>query len=349
MNICFLCHNICSHGGTERVVSNLSEQLSNIGHDCFALSMGKEEALFFDFSALVTIEYLHTEGNKLYVMHNRVKKIRDFLKKNAIDVLVTVGCHLNYYGWRTKGSHKWFAWEQERFGFNNSLYVRVSRLIGVKKADRIIVLTEYDKKHFVSKWKKSDDKVVVIPNSTDVFYEKEGPGLKNVLAVGRLWDIKQFDLLIKAWAGISDKVCDWTLTIVGEGTERNKLESLLEEYKLNNVFLPGVTTDVASYYRSADIFAVTSVAEGFCLVLLEAMAHSLPVVGFYSDGGVSGLVDKRNGILVEQGEVKSLSKVMSELMNDEEKRKNMGRASYNKSLKYTNEQVIEMWRIVLGL
>ncbi len=349
MNICFLCHNICSCGGTEKVVSTLSSLLTSIEHRCFALSLGEQGNTFFDFSALVEIEYLHTSGHKIYVMHERVKKIKAFLKKNNIHLLITVGGHLNYYGWRTRGSHRWFAWEHEMFGFNNSLYVKLSRLLGIHYANRIIVLTDYDRKRFIEKWPKCNNKVVVIPNSTDIFVPKTGTCGKNVLAVGRLWDIKQFDLLIKAWACIRAHTSEWTLTIVGEGQERNKLETLIQEYELNNVFLPGFHNDISSYYKQSDIFAMTSTAEGFSLVLLEAMAHSLPIVGFYSDGGVSGLVDNTNGILLDQGDINGLSQALLLLIQDSEKRAELGKISYEKSLYYTNEQILKKWSSIIEL
>lgn len=347
MNICFLCHNICSCGGTEKVVSTMSSLFTSTGHHCFALSLGKKGNTFFDFSNLEEIEYLYTDGNKLYVMHERVKKIKNFIRNKNIQLLITVGGHLNYYGWRTRSFHKWFAWEHEMFGFNNSLYVKLSRLLGIYYANQIIVLTDYDKKCFIEKWPKYNNRVIVIPNSTDNFVQKTGTCSKNVLAVGRLWDIKQFDLLIKAWARIIAHTSDWTLTIVGEGQERNNLEQLIQEHKLNNVFLPGFHNDISSYYNQSDIFAMTSLAEGFSLVLLEAMAHSLPIVGFYSDGGVSGLVDHTNGILLEQGDINGLSHALLQLIQDSEKRANLGKISYEKSLHYTNEQILAKWNSII--
>ena len=343
MKICFLCQNICSYGGTERVVSLISTELKKLNHECYALSMGKNEKKFFDFSAFSKIDYLYRNGNKLVVIHHRVKKIQRFIQDNKIDVLITVGGHLNYYGWRSGKNSRWIAWDHEMYDFNRSLYVKMSRIIGIKKAEAIVVLTDYDRRRYVETFKKNHQKLHVIGNFTDSYHWKDEKQNKVVITAGRLWNIKQFDLLIKAWAFIYDKIRDWNLIILGEGTERDRLEALIEKYGLDNVSLPGNKQNIYDYYESADIFTITSIAEGFSLVLLEAMAHSLPVVGFKSVGGVSELVDEENGILVEQGNVQSLALSLKKLMIDSSTRRVLGENSYKKSLKYTSEKIVGKW------
>jgi len=347
MKICFLCHNICGHGGTERIVSLVSGELAKRGYECYALSMGGEGDSFFDFSSVLKTEYLYEPGNKIMVMHNRVKRIKRFLRENKIDVLITVGGHLNYYGWRAKSKCTWIAWEHEMYDFNKSLYVRVSKYIGIKKANEIVVLTKYDKKRYSEEWKKQADKVKVIGNFTDSFYKKDENVHNTVIAVGRLWNIKQFDLLIEAWALINKEIPGWKLLILGEGSERDKLESLVKNYGLNNVSMPGNKSNISEYYENADIYAMTSVAEGFSLVLLEAMAHSLPIVAFKSNGGVAELVDEKNGIKVEQGNVKELASSLRLLIKQPDKRISLGKASYERSKEYSPDKIIDKWVTLL--
>lgn len=349
MKICFICHKIGSTGGTEKVVSNISKEFKKLGYECYALSMGKKEKLFFDFSALSKIEFLDENegGNRLKLMHSRVKKIRRFIKDNKIEYLITVGAHLNYYGFRAKGKSRWIAWEHEMFGFNKSMYVKFSRFLGIKKAYKIVVLTEHDRKCYVKKWKKCTGSVTVIGNFTDSYYVKDDTVSNTVLSAGRLWNIKQYDLLIEAWALISKKVGEWKLVILGEGTERKKLEGLIEKYSITNVYLPGNKQNIEDYYKKADIFTVTSTAEGFPMVILEAMAFSIPIAGFMSEGGVDELVDERNGILTKQGDIYGLADALLKLINDRDLRCRMGKASYQKSLKYSNEKIVEKWKDVL--
>jgi glycosyltransferase involved in cell wall biosynthesis len=276
-------------------------------------------------------------------MHNRVVKIREFLKKNKIDILITSGGHLNYYGWRGKGDCKWIACEHGMFYCDTSLYIRLSKYLGIKKADKLVVLTKFDKKCFAHKWKKQANKVHVIGNYTETYYKKTESGNKTVIAVGRLVDIKQFDLLIKAWSLLQKDIHDWKLIILGEGPERENLESLIQNKKIKNVLLPGSKSNVTDYYKEADIFAMTSSAEGFGMVLLEAMAHSLPVVGFFSHGGVEELANTNNSILVEQGDVQGLADSLRLLIDHPELRDKMGKASYKSSFNYTQDKIINKW------
>ncbi|MEB0140846.1 MULTISPECIES: glycosyltransferase [unclassified Undibacterium] len=105
-------------------------------------------------------------------------------------------------------------------------------------------------------------------------------GKKLVLAVGRLVPYKGFEVLIKAAEKLSD---DSAVVIVGSGELYQSLEKLISDLKLNGkVFLTGRLEDnaLAELYRRADLFCLPSIerSEAFGVVLLEAMAYSLPIV-----------------------------------------------------------------------
>jgi len=103
---------------------------------------------------------------------------------------------------------------------------------------------------------------------------------KKFLAVGRFSHRhKGFDLLIKAFHLFAQHDTDWTLDIVGEGPEEPMYRKLIAQYDLQRrVVLHPFTTDIQSYYSAAQVYVLSSRWEGFGLVLVEAMAHGLPVV-----------------------------------------------------------------------
>jgi glycosyltransferase involved in cell wall biosynthesis len=84
-------------------------------------------------------------------------------------------------------------------------------------------------------------------------------------------------------------------------------------------------TVLPSYYAAADVFVLPSMfQETFGLVILEAFAAGIPVVGARS-GGVPELVkDNKNGLLVDQGDVDGLHHAMRRLLRDNEMRKRLG-------------------------
>ena len=103
---------------------------------------------------------------------------------------------------------------------------------------------------------------------------------KKFLAVGRFSHLhKGFDLLIEAFHLFAQHNSEWTLDIVGEGPEGALYRQMIADYRLENrIHLHPFTHDVQHYYSEAQVYVLSSRWEGFGLVLVEAMAHGLPVV-----------------------------------------------------------------------
>lgn len=96
-----------------------------------------------------------------------------------------------------------------------------------------------------------------------------------VLAVGRLAEVKGFDILLRAW----EKVKDAHLVIAGDGPERNKLESLIQQFDLcARVKLPGFRDDIPASLSKADLLVIPSRREGASLVFIEALYAKRPVI-----------------------------------------------------------------------
>lgn len=103
---------------------------------------------------------------------------------------------------------------------------------------------------------------------------------KRFLAVGRFsHQHKGFDLLIEAFHLFAQHNSEWTLDIVGEGPEESLYRQMIADYHLEDrIHLHPFTHDVQHYYSEAQVYVLSSRWEGFGLVLVEAMAHGLPVV-----------------------------------------------------------------------
>ncbi len=104
-----------------------------------------------------------------------------------------------------------------------------------------------------------------------------------VLGLGRLSQQKKFDVLIKAAEILSKETIQLKFLIVGDGSEKKNLQSLINKLDLRNrVQLVGRVRDekLPMYYRSSDIFVNTEVNGGdqFWIVVVEAMSSGLPVI-----------------------------------------------------------------------
>jgi glycosyltransferase involved in cell wall biosynthesis len=144
---------------------------------------------------------------------------------------------------------------------------------------------------------------------------------EGVLYVGRLAPKKGVEYLIEA---ISD--LDVHLTIVGDGPEREKLETMAAKSRASVTFEGFVDPDaVDDYYRSAGVFVLPSIeGEGMPNVVLEAMAWGLPVVTTNS-GGLPTVIDhETTGYLVPMRNPRALANVIKDLTNDPKKRNKIG-------------------------
>lgn len=144
----------------------------------------------------------------------------------------------------------------------------------LQELDKTFVLSQDDarKYHFP---------VEVIYNPLTLEPGKPSQGdSKRFLAVGRFSHRhKGFDLLIEAFNIFAKDNKEWVLDIVGEGVEEPLYRKMIADYQLEErIKLHPFTNNIQEYYSQAQVYILSSRWEGFGLVLVEAMAHGLPIV-----------------------------------------------------------------------
>ena len=140
---------------------------------------------------------------------------------------------------------------------------------------------------------------------------------RDVLTVGSLIERKRVDLFIRAAAEVSKKDQDVIFLIVGEGPLLKQLEALVAELRLTaRVRFLGRRSDVDRLLRMSDIFVLSSSAEGFPLVNIEACAAGAVVVST-DVSGVSELIKNgETGFLINPGDADMLAKTVLMLLHD---------------------------------
>ena len=112
-----------------------------------------------------------------------------------------------------------------------------------------------------------------------------------IIGVGRLSKQKGFDTLIKAFSGL-DKHYEYKLVILGEGSERSYLNSLIDELGLNDdVYLPGFVKNPYKFIKSAELFVLSSRYEGLPNALIESLYLSTPSLSTSCKSGPSEILD----------------------------------------------------------
>lgn len=170
------------------------------------------------------------------------------------------------------------------------------------------------------------------------------PSKKYVLAIGRLTRQKGFDRLLEAWRRVCNQHEDWRLAIIGAGPDEQELKQLAETLDVQySVDFIAPQKDLASVYYHAEFLAMSSRAEGFPLVLLEAMAAGLPAVSFACTGPDVIIRDGVDGFLVKQNYTDALAKRMEELMQDDAKRHQMGERAREVITRFSLDKYIDAY------
>lgn len=186
---------------------------------------------------------------------------------------------------------------------------------GYEQADAIISVGSLLKDHVFSSFNRDS---CVIPNIVNNVFFNTKPITKNIqftfVSVAGLISGKGMDILIKAFSKLDMQ--DIKLLIVGDGTERKKLELMISRYALEDkVFLLGYKTasEIADILKAAHCFVLASRAETFGIVYIEALAMGLPIIAT-NCGGPTDIVSDDNGYMVEVDDIKGLSEVMKEMV-----------------------------------
>jgi len=195
-------------------------------------------------------------------------------------------------------------------------------------------------------------KSTYIPNglfTKDYFNKKnKQTGKFKWISVGRLHPVKNYDNLIKVFSEIKNKFPGFTLDIAGGGSEKENLQTTIDTYQLNdNIKLLGSVNvnNVPELLSEYDAFVISSDSEGLPMVLLEAMASSLPVVS--TDVGEIGniLSESKGGILIPPKNNDKLKEALLKMMSlTQEERINKG--NYNRKFiekKFDIEKLIDTW------
>ncbi len=347
--ICFLTGTMNAFAGAERMTAVVANALADRGYrvhiisladrrSCFALHPSLTHHAVFESRPSFRREYLTTVG-----------RIRRHVTQHQIDILVEVDPMLTLFtlpalaGTRVRR----IAWEHCHFGEDLGKPARrVARRLAARTAAAVVVLTAADQALWRAAIRRPFD-IRVIPNPLPFGMPSEPAPRRasTVLAVGRLIPAKGFDLLLQAWSRIIPHAAGWRLEIVGEGPERAALEALSARLGIaDTVSIPGARADIESAYMNASIFCLSSRYEGFGLVLLEAMAHGLPVVSTACDTGPRSLIENgRNAVAVETGSPDALAQGLRRVMADPALQSALAEAGRLTAQDHAADRIVAQW------
>jgi glycosyltransferase involved in cell wall biosynthesis len=221
------------------------------------------------------------------------------------------------------------------FGWLYRAYKRLLLPKVVRRARRVIALSEEQRDVLVTRYKVPPHHVIIIPNGVGEEYFIVGDRRlhtpRRLLYVGRFAKQKNLGRLLRS---IPLLKLPTEVHLVGDGEEAGQLQLLVKELGLQNVRFEGAqdAAGVRAAYLAADVFVMTSDREGMPLALLEAAAAGLPVVA----SRVQGLREfvRDNGMLAEPSP-EAFAAALNKLLPDKKEMARLSRASREWASRHT--------------
>lgn len=165
--------------------------------------------------------------------------------------------------------------------------------------------------------------VVVLTNYVSPEFEdapRGGERANEILAVGRLAAVKNYGVLLEAWATLRSKYPSWRVVIYGVGPLLQTLRERADALGIgSSVRFMGHSSEMLPAYTRAQIFCHPALFEGFGLSAAEALACGVPVVAFADCSGVNEFVrHDMNGLLVDRARgAEGLAEALEQLIVDQ--------------------------------
>lgn len=246
------------------------------------------------------------------------------------------------------------------------IYSVVERF-AISKVDYAIAVSDEICKYYVSKYPWCSNKILVVGNGVDtsVFkpYNKDKMKQKYgfssheqiILYLGRFHEEKNLTFLISAFNRLlkSSSLKNLRLVLIGEGNAGKQISNMVKKLNLTKqvTIIPPVSdSEVPEIICCADVFALTSVVEGFPLVILQALACGVPVVST-NVGDIHRVVkDYETGFLVNNFSDKAFAECLKEaLLNTNTLKENAVKVAKENSWECVANKIINLYNKVLKL
>jgi glycosyltransferase involved in cell wall biosynthesis len=262
----------------------------------------KEKPIIFENKLFV---YPTNSWLKFLYFFDTFRIFKKIKKENKIDLLFTQDpFETGLIGWLIAKKHKISIQLQIHTDFLSPYFAQHSMLNRLRvvmakflipRADCLRVVSERIKKSIVSSFKFQVSRITVLPIFVDVEKIKNAPVKTNlhsrypqfdfiILMASRLTKEKNIGLAIEALHNANNTKsyandAKIGLVIVGEGPEEEKLKFQVSSFKIqDNIIFEPWADDLISYYKTADLFLLTSNYEGYGMTLVEAVAAGCKII-----------------------------------------------------------------------
>jgi glycosyltransferase involved in cell wall biosynthesis len=286
----------------------------------FAYPTNSRFRLFYFFDALKIAQKIYQENPYQLTIGDLFTGLAAWLVKRKFKTKFLMHFHGDFWENREAMEGKWHNW----------FILLLSKFLA-RRADGIRVVSSGVKDKLVAK-KINPDKIAVIntPTSINLIDNPDEANIekikqkfnhqKIILFIGRLEKVKNISMLLHAFKDLKVKYQEARLLIIGQGSEKEKLEQLTQKLKLESdvVFLGKLNVaEWRDYLYAAKLLVLPSLSESFGSVLALAGAAGLPVVASKTTGAQDIVKDNQTGFLVPINDPNQLKEKMLKLLQDE--------------------------------
>jgi len=342
-----------SGGGAEKAMAMLSGFFTANGIDVHIVTV--VDSIVYPYSGtLLNLGRSKNNSNDPINKFSRFMKLKAYLDKNRFDYIIDFRIRVSFMQ----------EYLISRILYNSptiytvhssmlDLYFPKSRwqsLAIYKFAAGIVAVSDAIESMIKSEYQLNNTETIHNPVDIQAIQksalEETGIEYKYILAVGRMKDnIKQFDKLITAYSKSALPEKNIKLVILGDGEDRIDIEKQIAAMHLSqNVILKGFDKNPYPYMKNALFFVLSSKREGLPTVILESLACGTPVVSFDCVSGPREMViDRKNGLLVDDQNFEKLTEAIDLLANDEVLYENCKRNAVESAERFSLEIIGNQW------
>jgi len=209
------------------------------------------------------------------------------------------------------------------------------------------MLTEAAKRDFQNIYGKNQ-RIFVIQHSYPYKVNKvdfDSRNHKKAVIVARLDPVKQLERAIYIFSLVVKNVPDARLEIYGRGEEEDMLNEHIQKLGLDkNAFLMGFTDDPVSVVKTASLFMMTSLAEGYPSTLVEAICNGCPAFSFDLKYGPSEIIDEgKTGFLFHRSDMEQYAQKIVAYLKDTDLQRTMSNNCYADAPRYGASLFLDKW------
>ena len=319
-NVTFLIH-MLGVGGAERVAAVLCNELANNPEYNISIIRYTDEHSEYEINPKINIYTLPYHENRILRVIDRFAQFVKIMRETKTDTLVMLAIGNSF----TFLIHKLCGVKLILSQRNDPIAeYRDDRKKGMlaaryfKDADRVVFQTDDERDYFEPSIREHST-IILNPIKQNLPEPYDGDREKIVVNFCRLERQKNIPLLIDAFIEFHNTYPEYKLNIYGEGTEKEKLESLISKKNADSFIdiLP-FSKNVHKDVLKAAMFVSTSDYEGISNSMIEAMAIGIPTICTDCPAGGSKMIitDHDNGILVKVGDRQEVVEAMKEIASD---------------------------------